>query len=61
MPILKVGDRATKVDGDYRFVGEVRAVFTKCNGVIRYVIENDDGILHIFSAATIQSAVPKSE
>jgi hypothetical protein len=51
--VLQVGYRVEKTGGDYRFAGEVRAVFTKRNGVVRYVVENDDGILHIFSAANI--------
>ena len=53
---LGVGDRVEKGTGDYRFVGDVRAVFTKRNGVVRYVVENDDGILHIFSAANLKAA-----
>lgn len=54
--VLAVGDRIEKRGGDYRFAGEVVAVFNKRNGVVRYVVENDDGILHIFSAANLQQA-----
>ena len=46
---FKLGDAVEKVTGDYRFRGQVRAAFTKTNGQLRYVVENDDGILHIFS------------
>jgi hypothetical protein len=53
--VLAVGDLIEKTGGDYRFVGEVRAVFTKRNGVVRYVVENEDGILHIFSAANLKA------
>lgn len=52
---LAVGDRIQKSGGDYRFDGEVVAVFNKRNGVVRYVVENDDGILHIFSAANLKA------
>ena len=46
---LNVGDRVMKVRGDYRFDGVVRAGFYKQSGAVRYVVENDDGVLHIFS------------
>lgn len=53
--VLAICDRAEKTGGDYRFIGDVRSVFTKRNGVVRYVVENDDGILHIFSAANLRA------
>lgn len=46
---FKVGDKVSKVGGDYRFDGTVRSVFTKESGVIRLVVEDDRGILHIYS------------
>lgn len=46
---LRVGDRVEKVSGDYEFVGFIVAKFNKRNGLIRFVVENDQGILHIFS------------
>jgi hypothetical protein len=46
---LLVGDRVEKIGGDYTFRGVVVAVFCKRSGVVRVVVENDDGILHIFS------------
>jgi len=49
----ELGRRIKKIGGDYRFEGEIVAVFNKRNGAVRYVVENDDGILHIFSAANL--------
>lgn len=46
---LQLGARVEKTGGDYRFSGEVMSGFRKRNGrSIRFVVENDDGILHIF-------------
>lgn len=44
-----VGDKVEKVGGDYIFDGIVVSVFEKLSGKIRYVVEDDRGILHIFS------------
>ena len=44
-----VGAVVRKVGGDYTFVGVVVAVFAKRSGQVRYVVEDDRGILHIFS------------
>lgn len=46
--------KVVKTGGDYTFDGEIVAVFTKRPrngkpGPWRYVVENGDGILHIFS------------
>jgi hypothetical protein len=49
MADVAVGQRVTKISGDYRFRGWVVASFEKRNGFRRYVVENDDGILHIFN------------
>lgn len=46
---FKVGDLVSKTGGDYRFDGVVRAVFEKGSGAIRLVVEDDRGILHIYS------------
>ena len=51
---FKVGDEVSKVGGDYRFDGIVRAVFTKGSGVIRLVVEDDRGILHIYSEKNLK-------
>lgn len=44
-----LGDKVEKVGGDYQFIGIVVAAFPKLSGKIRYVVEDDRGILHIFS------------
>ncbi len=44
-----IGTKFEKVGGDYRFKGTVVAVFTKLNGTVRYVGENEDGLLFIFN------------
>ena len=43
------GDKVHKVGGDYVFVGTVVAAFRKLSGAERYVVEDDRGLLHIFS------------
>lgn len=53
-PTYKIGDEFEKTVGDYRFKGEVRAVFTKKNGMVRIVGENSDGLLFIFNEQSIQ-------
>jgi hypothetical protein len=49
-----VGDEVSKVGGDYSFDGIVRSVFTKGSGVIRLVVEDDRGILHIYSEKNLK-------
>jgi hypothetical protein len=46
---FKVGDKVEKVGGDYTFVGHVVAVFEKLSGAIRLVVEDDRGVLHVYS------------
>lgn len=61
---FQVGDRVVKSTGDYRFDGWVVCVFRKRprlsekEGPVRYVVQNADGILHIFSAANLSLWVP---
>lgn len=43
------GDNVEKISGDYTFDGVVVSVFKKLNGKVRIVVENQDGLLHIFS------------
>jgi len=50
---FQIYDRVIKDGGDYTFRGQVVAIFQKKSGAVRYVVENDDGILHIFSAANL--------
>lgn len=54
----EIGKLVSKTGGDYTFTGDIRAVFTKRNGVVRYVVENDDRVLHIFSAANLSLPTP---
>lgn len=46
---LKVGDEVEKTSGDYYFTGIIVAKFNKLSGKERYVVENKDGVLHIFN------------
>lgn len=46
---MNVGDKVKKVGGDYTFEGVVVSVFCKLSGQVRVVVEDDRGILHIFS------------
>lgn len=49
--LFYVGDNVIKGGGDYKFKGVVVAAFKKLNhdDTWRYVVENPEGILHIFS------------
>jgi hypothetical protein len=51
---FRVGDRVLKDSGDYRYEGEVVAVFTKRSGAVRLVVENDDGMLFIFNESQLK-------
>ncbi len=42
-------DHVFKVGGDYQFSGYIVAKFVKLSGQIRYVVEDDRGVLHIYS------------
>jgi hypothetical protein len=50
---LVVGAHVIKTGGDYTFDGIVVARFAKLSGKIRYVVENKEGILHIFGATNL--------
>lgn len=43
-----VGTLVSKVGGDYRFDGWVVGVMRKRSGVIRYNVEDDRGVVHIY-------------
>jgi hypothetical protein len=43
-----IGDQVRKVGGDYAFQGTVVSVFFKVSKKLRYVAENQEGILHVF-------------
>ena len=51
---MQRGDKVRKVGGDYRFDGVVVAVFQKLSGVTRYVVEDDRGVLHVYSRKNLE-------
>lgn len=44
-----VGDLVEKIGGDYTFIGYVVSRFNKISGQVRYVVEDDRGVLHVYS------------
>lgn len=57
LAFFMVGDKVSKVGGDYKFDGIVVATFHKLSGVIRYVVEDDRGVLHIYSDKNLKKRV----
>jgi hypothetical protein len=56
---LIVGDHVMKIGEDSVFEGHVVSVFTKRNGkTVRYVIENEDGVLHIANPKQLKFISP---
>jgi hypothetical protein len=54
-----VGQRVVKQGEDSRFEGEIVACFLKRNlKTIRYVVEDDGGVLHIASDRQLRLAMP---
>jgi hypothetical protein len=51
---FNVGARVKKSSGDYTFEGEVRAIVCKRSGEVRYVVEDDRGLLMIMSAKQLE-------
>ncbi len=51
---FNIGDLVSKVGGDYRFEGHVVSVFPKLSGAVRFVVEDDRGVLHIYSAKNLE-------
>jgi hypothetical protein len=51
----EIGDPVYKKGGDYTFEGEVRAVLIKRSGERRYVVEDDRGVLHIYSDGNLRA------
>jgi len=49
-----IGDHVRKIGGDYTFAGIIVASFRKLSGALRFVVEDDRGILHIFSAHNLE-------
>ena len=54
MKMFEIGDEVKKTGGDYFFKGIVVASFKKISGEVRVVVENDDGILHIFNEKQLE-------
>lgn len=52
--MYKTGDRVLKHTGDYQLEGTVLGAFETKAGKIRYVVEHDMGILHIYSDANLK-------
>lgn len=48
------GEYVRKKGGDYTFEGFVVAAFRKSTGAVRYVVEDDRGVLHVYSTANLE-------
>lgn len=53
---MKLGDKVEKVGGDYTFVGYIVADFNKLSGARRLVVEDDRGVLHVYSEKNLKLA-----
>lgn len=53
-----VGDKVEKTGGDYRFEGVIVSAFKKLSGAERFVVEDDRGVLHIYSEKNLVVKVP---
>lgn len=54
-PPLKEGDEVRKKTGDYSFSGIIVSKFQKLDGISkRVVVENAEGILHIFNETQLE-------
>lgn len=51
---MNVGDKVSKKGGDYRFDGTVVAKFQKLSGAERFVVEDDRGVLHVYSEKNLE-------
>ena len=52
--VFGVGAKVSKKGGDYRFNGTVIGTFKKLSGVWRYAVEDDRGVIHIYSARNLE-------
>jgi len=50
-----VGTPVEKIGGDYQFSGVVVSVFKKLSGLIRYVVEDERGLLFIFNENNLKN------
>lgn len=46
---MKIGSKVKKIGGDYSFDGIIVSKFNKLSGQERFVVEDDRGVLHIYS------------
>lgn len=53
-----IGDAVIKTSGDYTYQGVVVARFKKLSGLIRYVVEDNRGLLFIFNDNSLQPDIP---
>lgn len=53
--MFKLGDKVRKIGGDYTFEGIVVSVFKKLSGKERFVVEDDRGVLHIYSDKNLEA------
>lgn len=51
---IQVGDLVERVNSDYKFVGTVVSVFKKTTGQVRYVVEDDRGVLFIWNRKNME-------
>jgi hypothetical protein len=51
---MQLGDEVEKIGGDYTFVGVVVADFKKLSGGRRLVVEDDRGVLHVYSEKNLR-------
>lgn len=51
---FQVGDSVEKNSGDYFYEGVVVSRFQKLSGAVRYVIENEDGVLMIMNEGQLK-------
>jgi hypothetical protein len=59
--VFVTGDRVVKDSGDYTFEGQVRNRFRKTSGALRYVVEDDRGLLFIFNQRQLRLANPTKQ
>lgn len=52
--IIKEADKVKKVGGDYTYEGIIVGVIHKRSGKIRYVVEDDRGMLFIFNENSLE-------
>ena len=51
---MDVKDKVEKIGGDYIFEGVIVAKFQKLSGAVRFVVEDDRGVLHIYSEKNLK-------